>query len=82
MKPLQKTLDVISRWSSRYGINVSISKSVGVLFFKDPRGWSGANMVLTYRDSPIVEEVWQSSGDSHRQHNWFHATLQRGHRQS
>ena len=59
IKPLQKTLDVISRWSSRYGINVSTSKSVGVLYFKDPRGWSANNMVLTYRDKPIP---WKQSG--------------------
>ena len=59
IKPIQKTLDVISRWSSRYGINVSTSKSSGVLFFKDHRDWSDAGMVLTYRDSPIP---WQKSG--------------------
>jgi len=31
MKPLQKALDAISRWSSRYSINVSTSKSVGII---------------------------------------------------
>jgi len=59
MKPLQKTLDVISRWSSRYGINLSATKSAGVLFFKDHRNWSAAGMGLTYRDSPIP---WQRTG--------------------
>ena len=59
MKPLQRTLDVISRWSHIYGINVSAAKSVGVLFFKDPRGWFDAGMELTYRESPIP---WQRTG--------------------
>ena len=59
MKPFQRTLDVISRWSHRYGINVSTAKSVGVLFFKDHRGWSDADMDLIYRDSPTP---WQKSG--------------------
>ena len=56
MKPLKRTLDVISRWSSRYGINVSTSKSAGVLFCKDPRAWSAAGMELTYHDSPIPRQ--------------------------
>ena len=59
MKPFQRTLDVISRWSHRYGINVSTAKSAGVLFFKDFRAWSATGMDLTYRDLPIP---WQKTG--------------------
>ena len=42
MKPLQRTLDVISRWSSSYGINAT--KSAGVLFSKDHRSWYGPHL--------------------------------------
>ena len=52
MAPLQRTLNVISRWSNRYGINVSTSKSKGVIFFKDPRGWSNTrNCTIASRPS-------------------------------
>ena len=59
MKPLQRTLDVISRWSRIYQINVSATNSIGVLFFKDPRGWSDVGIELTYRELPIP---WQRTG--------------------
>jgi len=61
MGSLRRTLDTISRWSTRYGINVSTSKSKGVIFFKDPRGWSATNMALHYRGSPIP---WDKSGSA------------------
>ena len=59
MKPLQRTLDVISSWSRRYGINVSTTKSAGVLYFKDFRNWSATGMDLTYRGLPVP---WQKTG--------------------
>jgi len=59
MKPLQRTLDVISNWSRRYGINVSTTKSAGVLFFKDFCHWSATGMDLSYRGLPIP---WQKTG--------------------
>jgi len=57
MAPLQRTLDTISRWSTRYGINVSTSKTKGVIFFKDHRGWSDTNMVLHYRGSNLAKHL-------------------------
>ena len=59
--PLQYYLDIISRWSTRYGINVSTTKTTGVIFYKDPRGWTDNGMDLHYRGTPIT---WSKAGKS------------------